>query len=78
MHKLDALAAQWHVSKSEALRRAIDLTARDQAVGAPPWLQAFQKLQKSLNARLTRRQIERWAIETQRERVRSSARREWR
>jgi len=78
VHKLDALAAQWHVSKSEALRRAIDLAVRDQGVGAPPRLQAFRKLQKSLNARLTKRQIERWATETRRERVQSSARREWR
>ena len=78
VHKLNALAAQWHVSKSEVLRRAIDLAVRDQAASVSSPLQALKALQKSLKVRLTRRQIESWAAETRRERMTSSVRHEWR
>ena len=76
VHKLDALAAQWQVSKSEVLRRAIDLAVRDQAASVISPLQALKALQKSLKARLSRRQIESWAAETRRERMKSSIRHE--
>jgi len=76
--KLDGLAAQWHVPKSEALRRAIDLAARDQAANTSSPLQALEELQKRFKARFSRRQIENWAAEARRERMTSSARHEWR
>ncbi len=41
-------------------------------------LQALQELHKSLNARLSRRQMKKWATETRRERVKNSVRHEWR
>ena len=78
VHKLDALAAQWHVSKSEVLRRAIDLAVRDQAASVTSPLQALEELQRRVKARFSRRQIESWAAETRRERITSSARHEWR
>ncbi|HJU10367.1 MAG TPA: ribbon-helix-helix protein, CopG family [Candidatus Binataceae bacterium] len=77
VRKLDSLAAQWHVPKSEALRRAIDLAVSDQATRDDSPLRALDELQKNLKMRLGRQQIESWAAETRRERVKSSARREW-
>jgi hypothetical protein len=50
--------------------------ARDQAADVASPLQALHELQKSLNARLSRRQIENWATETRCERMKSSARRQ--
>jgi len=76
--KLDHLPAQWHVTKSEAVRRAIDLAARDQPAALNTPLRALQELQKRAEARFTKRQIESWAAESRRERVRSSSRHEWR
>ena len=76
VHKLDALATRWHVSKSEVLRRAIDLAAREQVPRVTSPLEALDELQKSI--KLSKRQIESWAIETRHERVKSSMRHEWR
>jgi predicted transcriptional regulator len=77
VRKLDQLAAHWHIPKSEALRRAIHLAARDQAAtGASP-LRALEELQKRVKARFTKREIESWAVETRRERMKSSERHEW-
>lgn len=78
IRKLDRLAAQWHVPKSEALRRAIGLAAHDQDGSVTSPLQALEELQRRLKARFSRREIETWAAETRRERVKSSARHEWR
>jgi hypothetical protein len=78
VRKLDALAVQWHVAKSEVLRRAIELATREQAASVPDPLQALEELQRRVKARFSRRQIEGWAAETRRERVKSSARHEWR
>jgi hypothetical protein len=76
VHKLERVAAEWHVSKSEVLRRAIDLVAEGQTSGTLSPLQALDELQRSL--KLTPRQVERWALESRRERTRTSARHEWR
>ena len=78
VRKLDALAAQWRVAKSEVLRRAIDLATREQAANVSDPLQALEELQRRVKARFSKRQIENWAAEARRERVKSSARHEWR
>ena len=78
VRKLDHLAAEWHVAKSEALRRAIELAAQNHAATMRSPLQAFEELQKRVEARFTKRQIESWAVETRRERIASSTRQRWR
>ena len=64
------------VSKSEVLRRAIDVIARDQLGDAPSPLQALDELQKSV--KLTRQRTDQWSREVRNERAKTSARREWR
>lgn len=76
--KLDCLAARWQVAKSEALGGAIELAARDPASEVTAPLHALQELQRRVNGRFSRREIERWAAENRRERVATSARKEWR
>ncbi len=76
VRKLERVAAQWHVSKSEVLRRAIDLVARDQLASVSSPLQALDELQESVG--LTKQQTESWALEVRRERAKSSTRHEWR
>lgn len=76
VRKLERVATRWRVSKSEVLRRAIDVVARDQAVGAPSPLEALDQLQNSLN--ITAHRAETWSREVRQERAKSSARREWR
>ena len=78
VRKLDRLAAQWQVPKSEALRRAIQLAAQGQAASVMSPLQAFDELQKRVKGRFTKRQIESWAVEARRERIASSLRHQWR
>jgi hypothetical protein len=76
VRKLERVAAQWHVSKSEVLRRAIDLVAGDSAASGSSPLQALDELQQSL--KLSARQIDGWALETRRERARTSIQHECR
>jgi hypothetical protein len=76
IRKLDRVAARWKVSKSEVLRRAIDVVARDQLGPAPSPLQALDELQKSVE--LTRQRTDEWSREVRVERTRTSARHEWR
>ncbi|MGO9455354.1 MAG: ribbon-helix-helix protein, CopG family [Candidatus Binataceae bacterium] len=76
IRKLDRVAARWKVSKSEVLRRAIDVVARDQLGETPPPLQALDELQKSV--KLTRKRIEQWSRKVRSERAETSARHEWR
>ena len=76
VRKLERVAARWRVSKSEVLRRAIEVVARDQAMDAPSPLEALEQLQKSLE--LTAPQAAKWSRAVQQERAQSSARREWR
>ena len=78
IRKLEGLAAQWHVAKSEALRRAIALAVRDQDASVTSPAQALEELHKRVKARFSRRQLESWAFDTRRERVTSSERHEWR
>ena len=48
---LEALAQRWHVSKSEVLRRAIRLAAREEEPGNATTLGALDRLQRSLRER---------------------------
>jgi predicted transcriptional regulator len=73
IRKLDRVAARWKVSKSEVLRRAIDVVAREQAADAPSPVEALDQLQKSI--KLTARQAGKWVLEVRKERAKSSARR---
>ena len=74
INKLDRVAARWKVSKSEVLRRAIDLVARDQPEEMPSPLKALDELQKSL--KLTKKEADRWSRQVRTERVNTSARHE--
>ena len=64
VRKLEALAAGWKVSKSEALRRAI--RAADLHQGTSARRDALEALQRSL--KLTPARADRWAAEIRRER----------
>jgi hypothetical protein len=59
IRKLDRVAARWQVSKSEAMRRAIEVVAREQAEKAPSPLAALDQLQKSL--KLTAHRARKWS-----------------
>ncbi|MFZ1890040.1 MAG: hypothetical protein WAU33_18610 [Candidatus Binataceae bacterium] len=48
VRKLDRVATRWQVSKSEVLRRAIDVVVRDQLAETPSRFQALDELQKSV------------------------------
>ena len=76
IRKLDRVAARWKVSKSEVLRRAIEVVARDQLEEVPSPLQALDELQKSL--KLTKQQADQWSRQVRTERMNTSARHEWR
>jgi predicted DNA-binding protein len=76
IRRLERVAARWSVSKSEVLRRAIEAVDRDEMAGTPLPLEALQQLQNTL--KLTPRQAVNWSREIRRERVKGSARREWR
>jgi predicted transcriptional regulator len=76
IRKLDRIAARWRVSKSEVLRRAIEVVARDQLEDVPSPLQALDELQKSL--KLTKQQADSWSRQVRTERTNTSARHEWR
>ena len=76
VRKLDQVASRWKVSKSEVLRRAIELVARDQLGEPTPPLQALDELQRSV--KLTRQRTEKWSREVRKERANTSARHEWR
>jgi predicted transcriptional regulator len=72
VRRLDSLARQWNVSKSEALRRAI--RAADTMAGSPDdRLKALDELQASI--RLTRTRAQTWVRELRQERRRSTTRR---
>ncbi|HSC26999.1 MAG TPA: ribbon-helix-helix protein, CopG family [Vicinamibacterales bacterium] len=72
VRRLDSLARQWNVSKSEALRRAI--RTADARAGSPDdRLKALDELQASM--RLTRSRAQTWVREVREERRRSTARR---
>ena len=76
IRKLERVAARWKVPKSEVLRRAIDLVARDQLGDAPTPLQALDELQKRV--KLARRRTDEWLREVRNERAKTLARHEWR
>jgi Arc/MetJ-type ribon-helix-helix transcriptional regulator len=72
VRRLDGLARQWNVSKSEALRRAI--RTADTTAGSPDdRLKALDELQASI--RLTRTRAQTWVRELRQERRRSTTRR---
>lgn len=72
VRRLDSLARQWNVSKSEALRRVI--RTADAMAGAPDdRLKALDELQASM--RLTRTRAQAWVRELREERRRSTTRR---
>jgi predicted transcriptional regulator len=72
VRRLDSLARQWNVSKSEALRRAI--RTADVMAGSPDdRLKALDELQASM--RLTHTRAQTWVREVREERRRSTARR---
>jgi predicted transcriptional regulator len=72
VRRLESLARQWNVSKSEALRRAI--RAADAASVTPDArLSALDELQASMG--LTRTRAQAWVREVRSERRRSTARR---
>lgn len=72
VRRLDSLARQWNVSKSEALRRAI--RTADLIAGSPDdRLKALDELQASM--RLTPTRAQTWARELRQERRRSTTRR---
>ena len=69
---LEALSQRWKVSKSEVLRRAIQLAVREESPGKGAALSALDRLQASLRERKV--DVARWARKLQDER-RSAARR---
>jgi predicted transcriptional regulator len=71
VRRLDALARQWAVSKSEALRRAI--RAVDASSSADDRLAALNDLQASMH--LSARKAQTWVREVRTERRRSTERR---
>jgi predicted transcriptional regulator len=72
IRRLDSLARQWNVSKSEALRRAIR-TAGANAGSPDDRLKALDELQASM--RLTHTRAQTWVRELREQRRRSTARR---
>ena len=72
VRRLDSLARQWNVSKSEALRRAIR-AADAKAGSSDDRLKALDELQASL--RLTHTRAQTWIRKVRDERRRSTARR---
>lgn len=72
VRRLDGLARQWNVSKSEALRRAIR-SADAMAASPDDRLKALDELQASM--RLTHTQAQTWVREVREERRRSTSRR---
>lgn len=72
VRRLDGLARQWNVSKSEALRRAI--RTADASAGSPDErLKALDELQASMG--LTHTRAQKWMRELRDERRRSTTRR---
>ena len=69
-NRLESLARQWNVSKSEALRRAIRLA--DARTSPKSRLAALDALQASM--RLSRPKAESWVRDVRRERQRSAQR----
>ena len=69
---LEALAQRWNVSKSEVLRRAIRIAAREGGRGEGAALGALDRLQSSLRERKV--DVTRWARDLKAER-REAARR---
>ena len=73
---LEKIARRWKVSKSEALRRAIHASARQEPPESGDALQALDQLQRSL--KLTPARARAWARATRVERRAASARSEMR
>ena len=71
---LEDVARRWRVSRSEALRRAIQAVARRDSRSTNPALDALDELQRSLMPK--RDQVVRWADRVRSERRASSVRRE--
>lgn len=72
VRRLEEVARRWGVSKSEALRRAIDSAAGQQDVSAPRPLAVFRELTRSLA--LTEEQARDWVASVRSERKASSRR----
>jgi hypothetical protein len=75
IRKLERGAARWVISKAEALRRAIDLPARQQETPAASRLEALEELQRSL--KLSPAQARKWSRQVREARAESSARVNW-
>jgi predicted transcriptional regulator len=71
VRRLEGLAREWNVSKSEALRRAI--RAADDSASSEDRLAALDALQASMH--LSARRAESWARNVREERRRTSVRR---
>lgn len=69
---LEALAQRWNVSKSEVLRRAIRIAAREGEAGNATTLGALDRLQRALRERKV--DVARWTRDLKAER-RAAARR---
>ena len=72
VHLLEALARQWKVSKSEALRRAIGAAAKSEGASEKEAIQALNELQRSL--RLNRSSAQQWETQVRAERRASAGR----
>lgn len=70
IRKLERLAARWRVSKSEALRRAIDEAAREDGAFSATPLESLKRLQQSIH--LSKKELEVWACNSRRQRLSSS------
>lgn len=72
VRQLQAIARRWNVSRSEALRRAIQAAAKQQLPAESDALNALDRLQKSLG--LTENIARRWEKRVRSERRGSSRR----
>jgi Ribbon-helix-helix protein, copG family len=75
VRKVERLAARWKVSKSEVLRRAVAVAAKEEAPADLTPLEALRKLQDHL--KLTPQQAREWEAEVRRERRAPVRNREW-
>jgi hypothetical protein len=75
VRKLERLAARWRVSKSEVLRRAVAVAAKEESPADLTPLEAWRKVQKELN--LSAGQVRAWEAESKRIRRNAFRRREW-
>jgi predicted transcriptional regulator len=75
VRKVERLAARWKVSKSEVLRRAVAVAAKEAAPADLTPLEALRKLQDRM--KLTADQARAWEAESKRIRRTAFRKREW-